>query len=260
MTETVECSECRTRYDSDEHPFCPRCGSTAHGASVAGALASAQRHDPGRRLAQAAGVVLISVAALFLLSATISLLVPQGDRDQILAQAMAHEAGGHLAVRFPAAGPATVNVTTLDGAAVANATTANGTYDLDKAPAATLRIDATQGAARWNRTVVVSSGDTLAVDLPAGGDAAAVPVAISHSARAAVDASRWIPFVLVAALAGGGVCALLLRLWAIAMVGVLTGVILGLLALAIFGWLGILFAAPFGFCAYAILRGKRHFT
>ncbi len=62
--EAVECSECGTRYDSDNNAFCPRCGSTSKGGPVAGALQAARRSDPRRRRVQAAGIILMVMGSV----------------------------------------------------------------------------------------------------------------------------------------------------------------------------------------------------
>ncbi len=68
MSERVQCAECERIYDSDEHPFCPRCGGTKHAAAVPAAKSIAQRHDPRRRRVQVAGIIMVSTGALVLLA------------------------------------------------------------------------------------------------------------------------------------------------------------------------------------------------
>jgi hypothetical protein len=224
-----------------------------------GALVSARRRDPGRRRVQAAGVVLLSIGLLFLLSATLSLVLPQRDADSSLAEALAHQQGGRLLVDFPQATSSNLTITTFDGAAVANASVTDGHYTLDKAPFAVLRINATQGNVTWSRTAIVVAGDSLQVALPAGGDAAPASLVVGPTLRTAVSAGRWVFVVLAALLVGGGLCATLLRAWPIAVLAAVVGALLGLLAVVGFLLLGVLFAAPFAFCAYVILRGRNHF-
>lgn len=68
MTERVQCAECERIYDSDEHPFCPRCGATGHADPTVAARSIASRNDPRRRRVQIAGVIMLSTGALVLLA------------------------------------------------------------------------------------------------------------------------------------------------------------------------------------------------
>jgi len=259
VTELVECSECRTRYDSEASPFCPRCGSVARGAPLPGALASARRADPARRRVQGAGAVLMAIGILFLASAALTLVVPSGDADAQLAEALARQPGGKLTVVFPANASANVTVRSSAGEVLATGNATGGRFVLDAAKAATLHVVATQGGAAWNRTAVVVAGDELTLALPAGGDTGTPPIAVGSTVSQAIAAGRWVFLAVAVVLAGGGLCALLLRQWPLAVLGAVVGAILGILALAAVGAWGLLFAAPFGFCAYAILGGRRHF-
>lgn len=286
MPETVECSECGASYDSDEHPFCPRCGSTARGAPVQGAVASAARRDPGRRRVQASGVVLFAIGLLFLTSAGLSFLVPQDEAVQPLVGLMADQPGGDLVIRLPAApvgeaagadaanattsnstaaAPASVRLLDLDGNELANATAEAGGELRLAMPQASVVVEAVQGQARWNRTAVALRGEAVTLDLrdAPGGDAADAraedAVAVSGSVGTATMAARWVLLVFALVLAAGGACAAFLRLYGLAVAGAITGALFGLLALVGFLAAGLLFALPFGLCAYFILRGRRHF-
>lgn len=68
VTERVQCAECERIYDSDEHPFCPRCGATAQADPAVAARSIASRNEPRRRRVQVAGVIMLSTGALVLLA------------------------------------------------------------------------------------------------------------------------------------------------------------------------------------------------
>lgn len=77
VTERVQCAECERIYDSDDHPFCPRCGATAKADPTTAAKTIASRNDPRRRRVQVAGVIMASTGALVLL-AGIAMLASAG--------------------------------------------------------------------------------------------------------------------------------------------------------------------------------------
>jgi hypothetical protein len=77
MTDRVQCAECERIYDSNENPFCPRCGGMKHQNPVIAAHAIAGRADPRRRRVQVAGVIMLSTGALVLL-AGIAMLASAG--------------------------------------------------------------------------------------------------------------------------------------------------------------------------------------
>jgi hypothetical protein len=258
VSELVECSECGTHYDSDEHPFCPRCGSTAQRATVPGALASARRHDPARRRVQASGAVLLAIGMLFLIASLASALVPQQRAAESVVDALASQPGGQLAIDWPTAEPATLRLVARDGTVLANETVAGGHYETN-ASRAVVDVLSTQGNATWNQTVVVLAGDSLRLALPADPPAGPPDVVFSPLFSRVLAVARYVSVGLALALCAGGLCALLLRLWAIAAVGAIVGILLGLFAMVGFLVLGLLFAIPFAICGALILRGRRHF-
>lgn len=257
VPEAVDCSECGTRYDSLEHPFCPRCGSTARGAPVPGALASASRRAPGRRRVQAAGGVLLAIGLLFLASAGASLLLPAEEAAEPLADAFAGQPGGDVTVVFPSGAPANVTLTSTDGEPLANGTATDGRFAAEGLGSAAVRLHAEQGGAAWNGTLLVAAGDGLTVELPEGGGE--VGLRMSPDLRLATDLARYALLGVALLLAAGGGCALALRLFPLAAAGAVAGAFLGVVALVGFLAVGLLFALPFGLCAYFILAGKRHF-
>jgi hypothetical protein len=259
----VTCKECGTRYDTD-HGFCPRCGSTARGPTLPHAVAVAQRRDPGRRRVQASGVLLLVVGLLFLVSSLIGLAVPLEEVAVSFVEPMADQPGGTLILAGGDNVTYDVIVTTVDGAVVANATGHSGTFNVSSPRHATLHV-----AANWTADLaagstssssefhaIVLGGDTLRVTLgePDDGD-----VLVSPTLRTIVQVGR-IAFVAVAViLAGGGTCALLLRFWPLAVVASLVGLFLAAIVLLGFLVYGLLFALPFGFAAFFILRGRAYF-
>lgn len=258
MSELVECSECGTPYDSDEHPFCPRCGSTAHKASMPGALASARRNDPSRRRVQASGAVLLAIGTLFLIASLASALVPQQRAAESVVDTLASQPGGRLVVEWPSSENATLRLVARDGTELANETVEGGRYEADVSRAV-VDVVSTQGATSWNQTVVVIDGDSLLLALPAEPAPGPQDVVFSPLFSRVLAVARYVSVGLAAILCVGGLCALLLRLWAVAAVGAIVGLVLGLFALVGFLILGLLFAIPFTICGVLILRGRRHF-
>ncbi|MHB1261063.1 MAG: hypothetical protein ACYC2H_05035 [Thermoplasmatota archaeon] len=258
MSELVDCSECGTHYDSQEHPFCPRCGSTAHRASVPGALASARRNDPARRRVQASGAVLLAIGMLFLIASLASALVPQQRAAESVVDTLAAQPGGRLVIDWPTAEPATLELVARNGTVLANATVEAGHYEAN-ASLAVIAVRSTQGNASWNQTVVVMAGDTLRLALPADPPAGPQPVVFSPLFSQILSVARYVSVGLALVLCIGGLCALFLRWWPIAAVGAIVGILLGLFAMVGFLVLGLLFAIPFAICGILILRGRRQF-
>ncbi len=257
MPETVECSECGASYDSDEHPFCPRCGSTARGAALPGAVVVAARRDPGRRRVQGAGVALLAMGILFLVSAGASLLVPAQEAAEPLVDSLEGQPGGRLLLRFPPGGNGTARLLDAKGQAAGNGTAdAEGAlaFDMDRAA---MRFEARQGGTAWNGTAVALRGGTVEVDLPEGGGG--LGLQLGRDLVTAASVARYTLAGLSLLLVAGGTAALTLRAFALAAAGALAGAFFGLVALVGFLALGLLFAIPFGVCAVFILRGRRHF-
>lgn len=258
VAETVECSECGTSYDSQEHPFCPRCGSTSRGAAVPGAIAVAARRDPSRRRVQASGGVLLAIGLLFLASAAAGFLPANGEATATLVDLLATQPGGQLYVGFPTAGNASLELFSVDaGESLDNSTTDDGRAEVGL-PRASVRVHAIQGGVHWNRTVVVLEGDRLTLDLPAGGGDDVEPI-FSRAAGAIERYTAIAMLVIALVLVGGGIAALALRIFPLAALAAGIGALLALVALFSFLLVGLLFALPFGFAAYFIVRGRRHF-
>jgi hypothetical protein len=257
VPEAVDCSECGTRYDSQEHPFCPRCGSTSRGATLPGAVAAAARRDPGRRRVQGAGAVLLAIGGLFLVSGIVNALQPPEETAAAFGEGLNRLPGGELVVVFPADGNATVEALDSDGDVVANATGAGGSVRL-ALPAPALDVRATQGNATWNRTVVIQSGDVTTLELAEGEPDLATPV-ISRSMRTVVRVSNAIAIGTAVVLAGGGASAMGLRFFGAAATAAVVALLIGLVAVFALVAFGLLFAIPLGMAAYFILRGRRHF-
>jgi hypothetical protein len=258
VTDLVQCSECSTAYDSDEHPFCPRCGSTTQRTTVPGALASARRNDPARRRVQASGAVLLAIGMLFLVASLASALVPQERAAESVLDMLAAQPGGRLVVTWPSAEPATLLLQARDGTIVGNHTVEGGRFE-GNSTRAVVAVLSTQGERSWNQTVVVIAGDSLDLALPAEPAAEPPEALFSPLASRMLTVGRYVSLGLALALFVGGLCALLLRLWALAAVGAIIGILLGVFALAFFLLLGLLFAIPFVVCGILILRGRRHF-
>lgn len=257
MAEAVDCSECGATYDSEQHPFCPRCGSTSRGAPMPGAVASAARHAPGRRRVQAAGVVLLAIGLLFLAGAAFSLFVPVEEAAASMdADDLARFPGGEVRVRFPSDGNATVVLSDLDGNPLANVTGAGPELAL-QAPEPRVVLNATQGNASWGRELLVLSNDAMVVKLDEPG--AEGKVLVSPLMRSALRTGGYLALAFSVLLIVGGSSALALRFFAVAATGAGVSAFMALFAVLVLLAAGLLFALPLGMAAYFILRGRRHF-
>ena len=257
MPETVDCSECGTRYDSLEHPFCPRCGSTSRGAPLPGAVAAAAKRDPARRRVQGAGAVLLAIGGLFLVSGIVNALQPAEETAAAFGEGLNRLPGGDVVVVFPHGGNATVEALDADGTVVANATADGGEVRLTL-PAPALDLRATQGNASWNRSVVIQAGDVTTLQLRDGEHDPTTPV-ISDSMRTIVVASNIIAIGTAVILAAGGASAMGLRFFGLAATAAIVAILIGLVAVFALVAFGLLFALPLGLAAYFILRGRRQF-
>jgi hypothetical protein len=103
---------------------------------------------------------------------------------------------------------------------------------------------------------IVLGGDTLRVDVDQAKDG---DVVVSPTLRTIVQVGRVVFIGVALLLAGGGMCALLLRSWPLAVTAALVGVFLAAIVLLGYLYAGLLFAVPFGFAAFFILRGRRYF-
>lgn len=257
MSDLVPCAECGVRYDLADDVFCPRCGSTARGPPVPAALDVARRRDPGRRRVQASGVLLLAVGVLFLVSSIISLAVPVGEMARTFEDPMADQAGGTLVLEPLDDAPYDVSVHAFDGTLLANATNQTGPFTYASADHATLRYEAHAGNVTTNGTAIVFPSDTLRI--PLDGQQADAP-SISSTLHKTVVVGRYVFLGLAAVLVAGGAAGAWLRLYGLAATAAVVGAVLALLVLAGYLLAGLLFAVPFGFAAYFILRGRRHFT
>jgi hypothetical protein len=263
MGDVVTCKECGTRYDSG-HGFCPHCGSTVRGSTLPAAVAVAQRRDPGRRRVQASGALLLLVGALFLLSSLIGLAVPMGEVAQQFVEPMADQPGGTLVLQGPQNASFAAVVTTQDGAELANVTGHVGALYVTSPDHASLHVVAswqangTAGSMGFATEfdAIVLPGNTLEVGVD---EVEEGTVVVSATLRKIVQVGR-VAFIAVAAtLLGGGLCALLLRAWPFAVAAALLGILLAAIVLVGYLVAGLLFALPFGFAAFFILRGRRYF-
>lgn len=155
--EQVQCAECSRQYDSDEHPFCPRCGSLGKSDAVATTASTiSRRHDPKRRRAQLAGVILAVLGSitgiLFLATAILApSLVP------VTLPSFEMQDGGHLTVQVQdETGPldeVSVVVNNLAGEQLASGFTINGstTFAL---PQAGVQVVVSQGGENWTWNVL----------------------------------------------------------------------------------------------------------
>lgn len=264
------CTQCGVRYGQDL-TFCPRCGSTAKGASVPAALDVARRRDPERRRVQASGVVLAAVGGLLVLlflpvlalsqsltSATLDDLITQENGVQI--------AGGTLALFVTnATAPAAnlpVHVTNLEGEGIANGTTdAQGRFRANLGDSAFVKVSLQTEAGNYTRKAVALEGSTTTVRLDL-----AEPMEDStwSGVRPLLIVLRVLlaVFTLVAGLLfAAGICALRLKGWSFAVLGATIGLVpLLLLLVATFNVGLLLLFLVVGFPLLFIARGRRHFA
>lgn len=248
------CAECATRYDSDQNAFCPRCGSTERGKAVPGAIAVARRNDPSRRRVQASGVLLAAVGLLFLASSIATLVATAGGVPNEFGTVIEGQPGGTLVVRTPDNATFDATLSSLDGEPLANVTAAPGEWTI-KSPRAAARLEVAWDGQERNGTVFAMLGDRFVVEADELGDE---PLA-SGGIRTMTRVTAGLTLGLCAILMAGGVAAVALRAWPLAVVGASVGAFLGLMSLFVLLLPGLLFALPFGFAATFILRGRRHF-
>lgn len=252
----MTCGECGTRYDSDQNAFCPRCGSTAKGAVLPAAVAVAARHDPARRRVQASGALLLIVGGLFLVSAVAGILLSGGELPPEFAGLVEDQPGG--TVRVIAANGTTYDLTlsTLDGRELQRFGNQTGPLDIPLGDRSSVVLGIDAGAGLANVTAVAMAGDTLEVDVASvqDGDLRASPQL--HTIN---RVATGLAVAFTGLLLAGGLAAVTLRWFPLAAAGAALGVLLAMLAMALFTWAGLLFAIPFGFAAAFIFRGRRFF-
>lgn len=254
VPDLVSCGECATRYDSDSNAFCPRCGSTDRSKPVPGALQVAARHDPARRRVQASGVLLLVAGGLFLVSALIGLTIPAQQLAQEFVTPMADQPGGTVILVPEGNATYAATVTAMDGQVLGNASGQIGEWRLALPDHASVHVAWVVGGQSGNVTAIVLTGDTLRIPLDTQDE-----LLLGSTLQTTITVGRVVFVAVAAVLVGGGLCALLLRVWALAAAAAIAGLLLGLLAVAGFLLAGLLFALPFGFAAVFILRGRRHF-
>lgn len=266
--ETVECSECGNRYDSQANAFCPRCGSTKTGAPMPGALALSRRNDPRRRRIQMAGVLLLVLGALTLVVAIYYLSVLMGgtalspDTYDVVAPALGGQPGGGATLTILDNGTAAANVT-LHLAAMAGNATSNATYQgapLDvPLPGQFTNLTVSQGNRTFFRHLYAPQGIHLNVTVDLARDA-------TGPSWVAAD-MRGIAMVAVGILAGvaatvvlGGIAAMRLQWYPVAVLGAALPTALSLFfALMLLALVYFLYVALFGWALVLIARGRPYF-
>ncbi len=263
--ESVECSECGARYDSQENPFCPRCGSNRQGATVAPAtLASVARLDPRRRRVRIAGVVLMAMGGLFLANALASLFLVQDSLAAGMAPALADQPGGTLLVVADGAAPgANATLRALDDPdrVFQSAPLENGSARFELGDHAAVNVTVRSSGQEWSRIALVTAGDrlTLRFDLSSPAGHTAEP-ATGSTFQAILRVGLGALAALTALVVAGGVAAFRLRWRALALAGAVVGLLLGLLSAFTFLAVGLLFLLPLGYAFLVILRGRGQFT
>lgn len=147
----VQCGECAHLYDSEEHPFCPRCGSIGKSETVAATATSiVQRNHPKRRRAQVSGIVLAVVggitASLFVLLLFLApTLVPEA------LTTIEDQPGGPLDLTVHADN-VTVQLLRLNGTYIADFPLENGTGSM-LLPQAAIQMQIMHANESWTWTL-----------------------------------------------------------------------------------------------------------
>lgn len=261
--EEVECAECGHRYDSDEHPFCPRCGKVGAGAPATVDF-RADRHDPGRRRARTGGVILTVVGALALIQfAYVAISPPALDEQQLAAyqefELIREQPGGALHVRVLSNGePVAANVTIqpATGEPVSLTASSTGWANATSLPAAFGNVTVT---AAGNSTVIqyyVPTGAVLEAEVELDDPPAWLAVDQLEAVRViAAFLAFFAAFVVL-----GGIMAIRLKWWGLGLAAAIVAVLPGLLLLAFVPLGGILLALPAAIALLFIVGGRRHFA
>lgn len=157
LVESVQCAECARIYDSDEHPFCPRCGSIGKSESVGKTAAKIHnRNHPKRRRAQVSGIAMAILGGitgiLFLVTAIMApSLVP------LTLPTFEMQEGGALTVNVADGGVPfdgmNVTILSLNDTFLAAHATVNGSVFF-QLPQAAVKVLIEQGSANWTWNVL----------------------------------------------------------------------------------------------------------
>lgn len=158
--DSVQCSECGNQYDSEEHPFCPRCGSLGKSESVgATATTISNRNHPKRRRAQLSGIIMATLGGITGILFIALLFLAPSLVPEALTQ-VETESGGPLSIIVPAGAEAAFY--TLNGTFLQAVPLENGTATVDM-PQAALTLEVQQQNETWTWTVfhLGQGGDVL---------------------------------------------------------------------------------------------------
>lgn len=266
MEETVECAECGNRYDSASQPFCPRCGSESGRTATAASYAPVRMDARGRR-ARAGGVILLILGSLALLQSGWTLVAPpapDAEQLELLADVgfLQDQPGGTARLAVVQNGTpvdAAVTVLRMDGRPVENATTAAGTLNLTDLPSAFVNLTMRWEGQTWFRHVYVPASETLDVTVDVAADA---PGTVEWEAVEQLTATRVLAAFLVlfsAFVVLGGVLALRLQKWGIALAAAILVALPALLLTAIVPLAGLLLLLPGGLALAFVAMGRPYF-
>ena len=234
MVESVECAECGNRYDSQEDPFCPRCGSNTQAIGAAPVMAAARLFDPRRRRARSAGIVLIVLSLFFAAQFSFAAIVPADDSGLLgVAKSLPPGPGGELIVHVTSGNSSVVGaqVQFLDsnGTLQASLVTNSEGKASHQFTASLGNVTIAYEGQLWHRGVYIPAGSTtLSVDIataPAGVTEAFAPSLQSVFRTAAIVGAVIAFFIL-----GAGFAAFRLRYFAIAASGAFLPAAFGLAA------------------------------
>lgn len=267
----MECSECGTPYDSDEHPFCPRCGSTVQRSSEPGALASARRNDPSRRRVQASGAVLAAVGGLFLPFIGLALALAPSFAGLALTQMHTGETppgvvGGNVTVEVADGGAPLAGVpVTLrhgNGTVLANGTTdPAGRFRAALGPSLTAAVEVQSGNATYRRNATAITGTETVVRIDVRSDPPVTDAWVG-AARMVQYLRVFLGVMLVVSglVLAAGVSAIRLRAWGFTVTAGIVGLLPFLVLFVASFALGALVALlAIAIPVVIIARGRRFF-
>lgn len=267
MTERVQCAECADTYDSDEHPFCPRCGAVATAAAPGAALSLAGRNDPSRRRVQVAGVIMMSTGGIVLALGLAWLLFAGVLAGAMFDNGLDQESSPIQITVVDANGPvAGVNVsaTPVGGTESWLVTGANGTavFAMQSNAFVDLRVD--WGAGNWSqRVAAISLGGQGPVELTINTDdgAPVEPLLDQSMARQSVRIFGAIATIFGALPVISGIAAVRLRKRSTAQTGAIIGALPWLLLFFVSMNIVVLLVLALQVAALVFIRkGRAHFA
>ncbi len=260
VTERVVCAECNEGYDSDEHPFCPRCGAMGTTDAPAAAVQLAGRSDPRRRRVQASGIMMAATGGMIALFGVILLVAASGLASTMFNEGVQQPSAPIQVIVTDGGVPVEgVNVTiaSVKGSPISALTDANGTA------AFPMQVDAVMDvtAGNWSgRLAAITLGAEQDYVLELDNDGPTAPLMDRSMVRNSI--------LLIGGLAAfmgigpivGGINAIRLKGHTMAFAGAIIGMIPWLIVLMLSPLLGLLVLACYVAATVFIRQGRTLFT